>query len=113
SSGDQFSCRFVFLNDPATTEIYTLSLHDALPILREKLAAHGTVHSLWMSATLNADPLDTVDHRKPAAGWRIHKLEAEDMDHLREIGRASCRERVGIEVVVGVVYIRRSGGQYP
>src|SRR5438105_13907488 len=26
-----FSCRF-FFNDPAPTEIYTLSLHDALPI---------------------------------------------------------------------------------
>src|SRR2546422_2599950 len=26
--------RFFFFNDPATTEIYTLSLHDALPILR-------------------------------------------------------------------------------
>src|SRR2546430_12259477 len=28
-----FSC-FFFFNDTATTEIYTLSLHDALPILR-------------------------------------------------------------------------------
>src|SRR3712207_8946472 len=26
--------KFVFFNDTATTEIYTLSLHDALPILR-------------------------------------------------------------------------------
>src|SRR3712207_7863686 len=26
--------RVFFFNDPATTEIYTLSLHDALPILR-------------------------------------------------------------------------------
>src|SRR3712207_8195671 len=25
-------CGFFFFNDPATTEIYTLSLHDALPI---------------------------------------------------------------------------------
>src|SRR5258707_3096715 len=25
-------CCFFFFNDPATTEIYTLSLHDALPI---------------------------------------------------------------------------------
>src|SRR5690554_6973456 len=25
---------FFFFNDPATTEIYTLSLHDALPILK-------------------------------------------------------------------------------
>src|SRR5215203_7283725 len=27
-----FSSVFFFFNDPATTEIYTLSLHDALPI---------------------------------------------------------------------------------
>src|SRR5260370_34061108 len=27
------SCPFFFFNDTATTEIYTLSLHDALPIL--------------------------------------------------------------------------------
>src|SRR5438093_5415124 len=29
---------FFFFNDPATTEIYTLSLHDALPISRRRLA---------------------------------------------------------------------------
>src|SRR5258705_10315109 len=28
-----FAFRFFFFNDTATTEIYTLSLHDALPIL--------------------------------------------------------------------------------
>src|SRR2546427_2508060 len=28
-----FICMFFFFNDTATTEIYTLSLHDALPIL--------------------------------------------------------------------------------
>src|SRR2546425_2950693 len=33
---------FFFFNDTATTEIYTLSLHDALPILA-KVAANGTV----------------------------------------------------------------------
>src|SRR3712207_8375611 len=27
---------FFFFNDPATTEIYTLSLHDALPISRQE-----------------------------------------------------------------------------
>src|SRR5205809_8051915 len=30
-----FSISFFFFNDPATTEIYTLSLHDALPISRQ------------------------------------------------------------------------------
>src|SRR3712207_7765158 len=29
---DTFYCIFFFFNDTATTEIYTLSLHDALPI---------------------------------------------------------------------------------
>src|SRR5438105_5203262 len=33
---------FFFFNDPATTEIYTLSLHDALPI---SLEVRMTVHS--------------------------------------------------------------------
>src|SRR2546428_9871579 len=47
-----------FFNDTATTEIYTLSLHDALPILRQRaadhpraderdlLAGHGLPHSV-------------------------------------------------------------------
>src|SRR6266516_6932677 len=30
-----------FFNDTATTEIYTLSLHDALPISSSKLAVHA------------------------------------------------------------------------
>src|SRR5256885_16803310 len=30
---------FFFFNDTATTEIYTLSLHDALPILKRRRAA--------------------------------------------------------------------------
>src|SRR2546421_5789871 len=33
---------FFFFNDTATTEIYTLSLHDALPISR-----HSTSHSIF------------------------------------------------------------------
>src|SRR5438876_8082491 len=35
---------FFFFNDPATTEIYTLSLHDALPI-SEAAAAGTTGHA--------------------------------------------------------------------
>src|SRR3712207_7664018 len=40
-------CVCFFFNDTATTEIYTLSLHDALPIYRQGLrpvpAVHGAV----------------------------------------------------------------------
>src|SRR6201989_3671659 len=34
-------CFFFFFNDTATTEIYTLSLHDALPISISSIAPHG------------------------------------------------------------------------
>src|SRR6266404_3600227 len=34
-------CFFFFFNDPATTEIYTLSLHDALPIRTLSLTTSG------------------------------------------------------------------------
>src|SRR6195256_1755704 len=36
------SCLFFFFNDTATTEIYTLSLHDALPILDRRIAERRT-----------------------------------------------------------------------
>src|SRR5256885_6267639 len=41
---------FFFFNDTATTEIYTLSLHDALPILRRAamgVEAHALVNARW------------------------------------------------------------------
>src|SRR5579885_3561263 len=40
------SATFFFFNDTATTEIYTLSLHDALPISDE---AHGTAVSMLVA----------------------------------------------------------------
>jgi len=35
-----------FFNDPATTEIYTLSLHDALPIFDVGLEMSGSPHAM-------------------------------------------------------------------
>src|SRR3712207_7010881 len=37
---------YLFFNDPATTEIYTLSLHDALPISRYQPAPQAAGHAL-------------------------------------------------------------------
>src|SRR3712207_8227130 len=39
-------CMFFFFNDTATTEIYTLSLHDALPIFWLRTRIHPTVEGL-------------------------------------------------------------------
>ena len=46
--------------------------------LRQKLEVYGTAQSLWMSATLDAGRLSTVDHPLPAEGWNRHELGPED-----------------------------------
>src|SRR3712207_9503196 len=48
-----FLCFFFFFNDTATTEIYTLSLHDALPISRAtaSTATSATTTSSAAAAT--------------------------------------------------------------
>src|SRR3712207_8961162 len=38
------NCSCFFFNDTATTEIYTLSLHDALPISGDEYPEHGAQH---------------------------------------------------------------------
>src|SRR5437899_10680706 len=52
---------FLFFNAPATTVIYTLSLHDALPIFRGGLPGHRV---------LRRDGLAV-----PHAGERVHLVE--------------------------------------
>src|SRR5438034_11845884 len=44
---------FLFFTDPATTEIYTLSLHDALPILlvRKSLKRFWSLINIFISIT--------------------------------------------------------------
>src|SRR2546430_3257041 len=53
---------FFFFNDTATTEIYTLSLHDALPIcVATDRARHlGSVPSMTRHRVLRLLPADTV-----------------------------------------------------
>src|SRR2546430_17682078 len=66
---------FFFFNDTATTEIYTLSLHDALPISQackgvvplERKALHGgaqLTQQFLESCLLTAQPLETLRDRK-------------------------------------------------
>src|SRR5947207_13308590 len=43
---------FFFFNDTATTEIYTLSLHDALPIRREELVVAKALAVFLPSVTV-------------------------------------------------------------
>src|SRR3990170_8524831 len=57
---------FFFFNDTATTEIYTLSLHDALPILRGKHAGDHRVerprHAFHARSEEHTSELQSPDH---------------------------------------------------
>src|SRR3712207_9193310 len=55
---------FFFFNDTATTEIYTLSLHDALPILRGRDRMYRRLVLVQSSEGLDHDEdPDAVVHR--------------------------------------------------
>src|SRR5256885_13190016 len=47
---------FFFFNDTATTEIYTLSLHDALPIWSSRLFRRGSPSTYVVSAIVGSAP---------------------------------------------------------
>src|SRR2546422_533305 len=69
-----------FFNDTATTEIYTLSLHDALPISTAASARTATV---------------TITDDAPGSPRSVSLAGTGIVPAVTlEIGRASCRERV-------------------
>src|SRR2546425_8802340 len=95
-----------FFNDTATTEIYTLSLHDALPIYGElDLAARVGIGRRLGGRDRPFDPRPRGDHRseehtselqslaylvcrlllekkkKRGAGYAVHPLPARRLDH--------------------------------
>jgi CRISPR-associated endonuclease/helicase Cas3 len=47
----------------------------------------ATTRTLWMSATVGSEELETIDHPRPAAGWRRLTLAAEE----RSLERMRCR----------------------
>src|SRR2546422_11564427 len=92
---------FFFFNDTATTEIYTLSLHDALPIwpvedppgdrgVRAAAPGAGTAHRSGggrVHGSVGSARRGRRDRGVPSVHDDARGREA-------EIGRASCRERV-------------------
>src|SRR2546430_13181306 len=69
---------FFFFNDTATTEIYTLSLHDALPI---STASRGRTPASSSSITA---PTTSVTRRSPPAAARSeeHTSELQSQSNL-------------------------------
>src|SRR5260370_13055358 len=82
------SCLFFFFNDTATTEIYTLSLHDALPILDQ--------HLRRVARRRRAPQLQrrALRHRDPQVQLRQPRVAGQDADH---------RERLAVDEDGGLV----------
>src|SRR3712207_8712739 len=78
---------FFFFNDTATTEIYTLSLHDALPILPgSKPATSSQPRSNEQdpqdTAKANTVPMPTHTTAKPARRSEEHTSELQSRQYL-------------------------------
>src|SRR3712207_9567152 len=73
-----------FFNDTATTEIYTLSLHDALPICRGVLAlVEHRLDGLALQPRVQLDAVRT-DHavRRPGLRSEEHTSELQSRQYL-------------------------------
>src|SRR5207253_9314052 len=69
----------LFFTDPATTRIYTLSLHDALPISRRLVDGEGD-GAVWADAHVTAGRALEVRRKSAAVQQQNHLLGAGERD---------------------------------
>src|SRR2546430_11552485 len=79
-----FTRFFFFFNDTATTEIYTLSLHDALPIFPRISAMTRCARARGRSATRRTIPSSGTSSRSSTAAIRSeeHTSELQSQSNL-------------------------------
>src|SRR2546429_7847135 len=85
---------FFFFNDTATTEIYTLSLHDALPISLSSPAAHRVSAGRWPAAWRPRAPTDRKSTRLNSShgyiSYAVFCLKKKNAEGAR---RGTCRQK--------------------
>src|SRR5207244_11054791 len=74
-----FSLCFIFFNDTSTTVIYTLSLHDALPICSIATLTTGLVRILGTFSMFSFFANDILEERERS---EEHTSELQSPDHL-------------------------------
>src|SRR5258708_12647356 len=88
-----------FFNDTATTEIYTLSLHDALPIYGEQLHHLAGVVLVGLAAAAGVFPTRTTD-RKSTRLNSSHQIISYAVFCLKKKKNISTAEGVDIHVPI-------------
>src|SRR2546426_8794588 len=74
---------FFFFNDTATTEIYTLSLHDALPIYNDIFFAKSTDGGATFKHNIRVtDDTGSADHQTPSIRSEEHTSELQSPCNL-------------------------------
>src|SRR2546425_6336626 len=84
---------FFFFNDTATTEIYTLSLHDALPISSKRPpTSAGASSSSGSPASCRTRPCPSFSTARPGSGrcWPPRRSE-EHTSELQSLAYLVCR----------------------
>src|SRR3712207_6878934 len=71
-----------FFNDTATTEIYTLSLHDALPISSSTSATASPACSRWRATTIPPSSSPIRARRRASARSEEHTSELQSRQYL-------------------------------
>src|SRR3712207_7251144 len=82
---------FFFFNDTATTEIYTLSLHDALPICTLQRPSWRRVTFSWWRDLLQSLFISTYAVGGMALGAALHLRSEEHTSELQSRQYLVCR----------------------
>src|SRR5256885_12258333 len=93
---------FFFFNDTATTEIYTLSLHDALPISRV------TAFGLYLEGVRDAARFARAAERARAAGKPIALIKAGRTEAATRTVRTHTGALAGADAAFGALCAQRS-----
>src|SRR3712207_8451504 len=82
---------FFFFNDTATTEIYTLSLHDALPIFSEKRRSSSIDGRAMLTMETSSTTMNCTAHSKASASQRRELRSEEHTSELQSRQYLVCR----------------------
>src|SRR5260370_39692110 len=100
---------FFFFNDTATTEIYTLSLHDALPISAQPWSAWPTAPPIlpnWRSTWVTPATAISAKRFAESSVARSEEHTSELQSHLNLVCRLLLEKKKNLSYIVKVTLFK-------